>query len=384
MNFYNLKVNFMREMKDRTKIIYGLFFVTFAVSVLSRLLFNGLMFNFDYGLYQPDGSHYFYRTLVFLGHDSITASNQVADWYRVNGLKNNLFDPSILRPENSQLWGLVSPRIFYSLLSVPFVWLVGAPGMLVVPVVSFLVICIVCFKFAMNYNSGSFALIMTFAISVSPTVLRWMISNVTDSLLCALFVISAYIISLEIKDSKKFAWLMILVVFTSITRFCLPIWLAIAGVWFINNKKRAGLFLVGISSVMSIPVFLSAPDDALLPGKNPITIWEKISGLVISFLKVGFYEVAELAALDRVLLVLLGLAILASFYRFKAIESQYFLAVLLSVWLIGAINGTVGVNFRYQMPVLGFMFWVLSVNFSKFRNGILGNRLNVISSKTQN
>jgi hypothetical protein len=373
-----------REFKSHVLIVYGLFFTIFLVAVLSRLFFNGLVFNFDYGLYQPDGAHYFYRTLIFLGHDSIAASNEVASWYRINGFKNNLFDSSILRPENSQLWGLVSPRILYPLLSIPFVWLVGAPGMLVVPIVSFLLICIVCFKFTKKYNSEVFALFITLAVSVSPTILRWMISNVTDSLLCALFATTAYVMSLEIKDSKKFAWLIVLVIATSITRFCLPIWLAIAVVWFVNNKRRYSVLLVGLSSIMSIPVFLSAPDDSLLPGTNPVTFSEKISGLMVSFLKVGFYEVAELAALDRVLLVLLGLAIILSIQSLKALESQYFLGVLLAVWLIGAINGTVGVNFRYQMPILGFMFWVLSVNFPKFRNRILGNRLNVISSKAQN
>jgi hypothetical protein len=383
MRSINLKFDFFRGSKNRAYIFYGLVLIIISVAVLSRLLFNGLVFTYDYGLYQPDGAHYYFRTLVFLGQDSISASNQVVDWYRINGFKNNIFDASIVRPENSQLWGLVSPRILYPFLSIPFVWLIGAPGMLVVPLISFLVLCVLTFRFARISNSYIFVLFVIFAVSISPTISRWMISNVTDSLVCALFAITAYIVSLKLEAGKEIAWLLLLVICSSITRFCLPIWLAIAFVWFLNKRRRDSLLLAAASSIMSIPVLLNAPDDALLPGTNPETFWEKASGLVISLIKVGFYEVAQLMALDRVLFVLLLLAITASIRNLKQVESQYFLLVLLSVWLIGAINGTVGVNFRYQMPVLGFMIWVLSVNFPKFRDWILWDRLNIVSSKTQ-
>jgi hypothetical protein len=265
----------------------------------------------------------------------------------------------------------------------PFVWLIGAPGMLFVPILSFLVLCVLALKFAQKYNSHIFALFLVFSISLSPTISRWMISNVTDSLVSVLFAITAYIISLRLARWREITLIVFLVVCSSITRFCLPIWLAIAIVWFVNRRRNDGVLLAAFSSLLSIPTFLYAPDNALLPGSNPVTIWEKISGLGISFIRVGFYEVAELAALDRVLLALLLIAIIASFRFLKMVESQYFLSVLLSVWAIGAINGTVGVNFRYQMPVLGFMFWVLSVNFPKFRDGMLGNRLNIVSSKAQ-
>jgi hypothetical protein len=354
------------------------------ISVISRLLFNGLSLNFDYGLYQPDGAHYFYRTLVFLGHDSVSASNQVADWYRLNGIKNNIFDPAILRPENEQLWGLVSPRLLYPLLSVPFVWLFGAAGMLVVPILSFLILSLFCFMFARKHGSKYFGLILVFAVTVSPTILRWMISNVTDSLLSAIFAATAYVLSLNLSKTRLLTYLSIFIFCSSLTRFALPIWFAISFVLFLNKKRSIALFTFLVSALMSIPVFISAPDDALLPGSNPVTLWEKVSGLAISFLKVGFYEVAELAALDRVLLVMLLSALWAAITEIERLESHYFLAVLISVWLIGAINGTVGVNFRYQMPLLGFMFWVLSANFLKFRNWIFGNGLNVIRSKAQN
>ena len=384
MKLFNLKFEIMYRDHRTTYAYYSLLVAIVSVSLLSRLLFNGLSLKFDFGLYQPDGAHYYYRTLVFLGHDSISASGQVAEWYRLNGVKNNFFDPAILRPENTQLWGLVSPRFFYPLLSVPFVWLLGAPGMLAIPIISFLILCFSGYKIAKYYASRYFALLLLFAITISPTILRWMISNVTDSLLCAIFAIVTHFLSIDLKWRKLYFYLLFSILCSSITRFSLPIWIAISLVMFINRKRRIAIFTFFSSAIMSIPVLLSAPDDALLPGSNPVTLWEKISGLAISFVKVAFYELAELAALDRVLLALLALAVIASITNLRQIASQYFLAVLLSVWAIGAINGTIGVNFRYQMPVLGFMFWVLSVNFSKFRNRILGDGLNIVGGKTQN
>jgi len=41
------------------------------------------------------------------------------------------------------------------------------------------------------------------------------------------------------------------------------------------------------------------------------------------------------------------------------ISSQMFLAALIAVWLTGAINGVLGVNFRYQLPVIPIMLWAL-------------------------
>jgi hypothetical protein len=40
-------------------------------------------------------------------------------------------------------------------------------------------------------------------------------------------------------------------------------------------------------------------------------------------------------------------------------SSKLFLLVALAVWLLGAINGVFGVNFRYQLPLVPFIYWVI-------------------------
>jgi putative Ca2+/H+ antiporter (TMEM165/GDT1 family) len=70
--------------------------------------------------------------------------------------------------------------------------------------------------------------------------------------------------------------------------------------------------------------------------------------------KIAIFEVGELVILDRILCMFILIAFILAVRFRKDINSQIFLGVLLSVWVIGAINGTVGVNFRYQLPVIPF------------------------------
>jgi hypothetical protein len=71
--------------------------------------------------------------------------------------------------------------------------------------------------------------------------------------------------------------------------------------------------------------------------------------------KVAFYEVGQLVVLDRLLILMIFFAGAVSIYSLHKESSKYFLLVLLALWVTGAINGTIGVNFRYQLPLIPFM-----------------------------
>ena len=108
------------------------------IAVLSRLFFNGLVFRFDYGLYQPDGAHYTFRTLLFLGHSQNDAANLVVDWYKKFSVDTKGLRVSDLLPSTNPLWNLSVPRFIYPALSMLPVYLLGIPGMLVIPILSLL------------------------------------------------------------------------------------------------------------------------------------------------------------------------------------------------------------------------------------------------------
>lgn len=342
-----------------------------VLSVGSRFWANGIAFGLDYGIYQPDGANYAFRTMLFLGNNSIEAANQVVSWYQTHGFKNNTFEASFLTPDNEAVWGLVAPRVVYSILSMPFVFAFGIPGMLVIPALSLLVLLLTIVYLGRRADHSLLAVAVIFGISVSPTVLRWMLANLTDSPLAALFALVVVILAGAKRTRNARFQLFALVLLTSFTRFCLPIWIAIALVLFINSKRKDSLIVLLTSLVAAIPTFLMMPANAVLPGSEPIGMVSKVVGIFFSFFKVTFWELAQLAVLDRVLLVMLVLAVAISIFTWREINSQYYIAVLLSVLFIGAINGTIGVNFRYQLPVLGFMAWVLISNSVKARDWLL-------------
>jgi predicted membrane protein len=114
----------------------------------------------------------------------------------------------------------------------------------------------------------------------------------------------------------------------------------------------------------SLPAVLLQPggDSALLPERNGQGLLNKLLYLPISFIKVAFIEAAQLAVLDRLLLLLLLVGIFFAFRNIRKEESLFFVAIALAVWAIGALNGVMGVNFRYQLPILPYLAWVLLKN----------------------
>ena len=363
------------------KLQWGLVLTLTLITVISRLKFNGLILDFDYGVYQPDGSHYAYRTLTFLGVDSNAAAERVVNWYQIHGVKNNIFPPAHLQPETSGVWGLVAPRILYSLLSVPFVFFFGLPGMLAIPVASFVLLVFCVFRMSEISGKQSIGFLLVIVLCTSPTVLRWMISNLTDSLLAALFALVALLLMTKTSRAYWYGGISLLIVLTSITRFSLPIWLAIAAVLWINRMKSQGVWVSVLSSISFLPTLLYMPNNALLPANAEVGVLWKIILLVKSFFTIGFIEVAELGALDRILMVTLLAAVAIALRYHREISSRYFLAVSLAVWAIGAINGTLGVNFRYQLPLLGFAAWVILSNSSQFADWFGRRRIDVIGKE---
>jgi hypothetical protein len=366
----------------RNRLAWLVVLVLTLVSLVSRLKYNGLVLDFDYGIYQPDGSHYAYRTLTFLGVDSNIAANRVVEWYQVHGIRNNSIDPTQITPSNTEMWRLVSPRILYSLLSVPFVYFMGLSGMMAIPVLSFILLVFSVYRLGEIHNRPVIGLVLVVMVTTSPTVLRWMIANITDSLLAGLFAITALLIAKSYSGKTWALSIVLLICLTSATRFCLPIWLAISFVYFFNKKKSQGLTILVTSSLAFIPALLAFPAVPLVPASSDVQEVKKLLKLPISLIQIGFIETAQLAVLDRLLLIILVMAVVVSITCWREKSSQFLLSVLVSVWLIGAINPVLGVNFRYQLPMIGFACWAIFDNLKSFTDWVAGRRINIIGKKT--
>jgi hypothetical protein len=207
---------------------------------------------------------------------------------------------------------------------------------------------------------------MCFVLLASPTFMRWMIANCTDSLLTGFFAAYLFIYTKNLTRLQLGIFKVVLIISTSFTRFCLPLWIAIFLAEFVISKKKMESALwVLLSFVAALPAIIMQPggNSAFLPEKNGSDFFEKIIFLPISFAKIAFIEIAELGALDRMLLLMLALAAFVAIKHWGSVQSIFFFSVLFSVWTLGAINGVLGVNFRYQMPLIPFLAWVIFKGF---------------------
>lgn len=334
--------------------------VSASLAVLARLKFNGLVYGLDFGLFHPDGVHYASKALQFAGVDQVTLAQEVSKWYSIKSEKiGNITPQSVIDLQQFYPRG----RLLYPLLSAPFVYLFGISGMLVIPIISFMLLLANIFFMGVKYQRIEIATFLIVILSISPTFLRWMINDCSD----ALFVVLLSFIPIVLKLNgrwKPFVFTSLVIILASMTRFSLPIFLSIAFVLLIQKQRFNSLAVASISVISNLPALTET--NRFFLGATDAGFWEKIVQLPVSAAKVGFFELAQLAVLDRLLLYFLIFSVVLSILNLKKASSQYFIAIILSVWALGAINGTLGVNFRFQIPVLFFSCWVILENLPRF------------------
>jgi hypothetical protein len=363
--------------KSRVILVIAII-ILWLISTAIKIKYNGLIYGLDFGLYHPDGQLYTFRTLTMLGKNELEAGRLVSNWYSENAFKLKYFEPSSLFFDVHPLWQLYKPRVLYPILSVPFVAFFGIPGMLVIPALSMLIVLVSVILMGFKLKNENLAFVIALLLSFSPVVSRWMYANITDGLLTAITCIFMVSFLYVKKDSSFLALGILLVILGSLTRVSVLQWLAICiGIYAANQKKNA--LLLGFTSVMMfVPSAIGNLETGVLPNEQSSSIFERPVQLLFSMVKVGFFEIGQLVVLDRILLCLLVLAAIASVLNFSRISSKFFLLLLTSLWITGAVNGTIGVNFRYQLPLLPFIAYTLldsfrfKLDFIKFGRGSRG------------
>jgi hypothetical protein len=352
---------------------YWFVFFLGLIATAAKYKYNGLVFGFDYGIYQPDGKYYTYMTLDFINNDPEQSARSVVNWYESHAYKGNIFQISDLIPATSPVYHFISHRVLYSLLSIPFVYVFGIPGMIVVPAISFLCLLLLVQKISNNYNLVYVGVCICIILSTSPTVIRWMIWNGTDALLAGLFSYVALVLyNLHKTSDQRYFQLFLLILLTAATRFSLIFWVALAFVIYFKQKKLLALMIVSISSLCSLPALVSTLNISILAAKGQTTL-EKISNIPLTFIRVVSIDAAQLAVLDRLFLIYLVSGLSISLLYYKNVASQYFIAILLAGYFLGAVNGTLGVNFRYQLPAIPFCAWSIIASWPLIQNRLKTN-----------
>lgn len=341
------------------------YFATLSIwglTLASRVMYNGFVYGFDYGLFQPDGSLYTFRALLFAGYTEELAGRKVADWYGKHSLETEFTGPDLYYENNSFLWDQYMTRVLYPLLSTPFVMLFGVPGMLVVPSITYLFTLLVSTRIAVRLGSPVIGWVVALLVTSSTSIARWMFANITDGLL--LLFVSLFILLISgsqgLRLSKpKLAILVVLISLSAVTRFSAFFWFGVALVLFIHRRYSNSL-LVFITAVLShIPIFMRPFSGHVLPEHNDKSFGEKLLIYPLNLLRVTLFEFGQLFVLDRVLFLLIALGILISFKYICEIPSQLFLISTVALMITGSINGVLGVNFRYQLPLVPVLLYLL-------------------------
>ena len=329
--------------------------------VLSRLLFQGEVLTFDYGIFQPDGSNYTFRTLVFMGVEENSAAKQVSDWYLAHGINHNVFDSRSLLPENSPVWHLSAPRVLYPLLSVPFVYVFGIPGMLCVPILSLAITVLILLNLGISVGKKFQSVLFILVVLCSTTFSRWMIANLTDSLLVLIATIFLVLIVRK-KSVSPWIWNIyapLLVLCGSLTRFSFPLWFSLGCFvfFFVGKGKSVSVFVTSILG--AFPLLFFSPTSGITNSASESSFFDRSLLFFVQAIKVIFFEIAQLFVLDRILLAILVLGFIAAFLNWRSASSMLLFAVFFSSLVTGSLNGVIGVNFRYYLPVIPFLIYLL-------------------------
>jgi len=126
-----------------------------------------------------------------------------------------------------------------------------------------------------------------------------------------------------------------------------------------------------VSVLIVIPTLLSNSSNSFLAVEADRSLWQRFLLYPLYLIKITFYEFAQLFVMDRILFFLCALSIYFSFKYINKDSSKYLLLVLFAGLLTGAMNGTVGVNFRYQLPVIALICWSIIDNTNISFNGFL-------------
>ena len=356
----------MKKNRPKNVEFYAIIFFVWVIAILVKLRFNGLVFGFDYGLYHPDGALYSVKALDWSGLTEIQAATKVSSWYNLHAFKFNATSPADFFYTNHHLYREYSTRVMYPLLSVPFVKLFGVPGMLVVPALSLLTLMFLVAKIGIFQNKRFASLFVLIGISSSSTVMRWMLCNTTDALLVAIFSVAGFLLVKKISSSYWYFAFGMLILLSGLTRISVVFWIAIASVlWFQKFKVRSTYVLV-LSTSIALPTLFTHPGSSFLAVEGDKPFIEKIFLYPFYLIKVTFYEIMQLIILDRIFFLVCTVCVYLSLRNINKESSQLFILVLFAGLLTGALNGNIGVNFRYQLPVLFFICWSLidNLNFS--------------------
>ena len=380
---------------QRHHFFFLIFTILFLVRIAGRLRYFGILYRFNNDIFHPDGVCYTAHTLRLIGRTNEQILRTLIPAYAHYGPNSPKIDLISITIGCQSTNG----RILYSIVSVPFVWIFGAIGMVVVPALSTYILTISPLYMAAKREVSTVTLCLLSVIVIcSNTIFRWGVSNLTDPLLALIFFLG-FLVRLKLSNSTSkqsrfyFSCIFLFVIVCgSLTRRSFPIWLLLtvfpfspkigsaSQFWRYCQKvdKKfliAGTVFVGMADKAISLIFGAQNGAAAVTGIQNSLFPENLNSSAVSndryfvgvakafvhlfygIVKTTFVDLGELAVLDIGLLFLVCLAIYFGICSGASRMQRWTIYILGVQTLLAGLNGTLGVNFRFQFPALAFVIF---------------------------
>lgn len=393
--------NYLADKPVLNSLFLYLLGVLIGLNILARILFPGQILGLDFNLYHPDGICYTKQAFDIAGFDSPESTRLIIKKYDALNID---YVPKI----DNEKCNLLKGRFLYPLLAAPFVLLFEVQGMIVASALFFLLGLYLCYLLLCQFTQHRLlagALVML--VSCSSSLLRWGISNTTDSLIfplsCLFFVTFLRTLGNHKLRSLYTLLCALIIVLMAVTKrsFYIPtLYSAIAILSFVskyysNSKKikklngiRAGILISSFVLIFSIivdffvqwffpkqngswlvtsvlkcvtsekysanPGSITSPIDCSDPNQSYLhQLAEAAIQAVTSIVGYITISIGQLFVLDKFLFLLLlsHLAyFLIKFREKKRLVDQISMFFPLALFLVASLNSTLGLNFRLELP----------------------------------
>jgi putative Ca2+/H+ antiporter (TMEM165/GDT1 family) len=220
--------------------------------------------------------------------------------------------------------------------------------MLVIPALSYLLVGMALYMVGQKIGKPFLAAFLYFVLTLSTSVNRWMVSDLTDGLLVAIISL----IYLSVFYSRLKTPLIVFITLALLTRPSGPLLVALL-LPFALAYRRISIYLgIAISVFGTLILAYVSPEAAGTQTSGEYTVYQRIQDFALHGIKVLVVEFGQLFVMDRILFVFIVVAIATALLTWKNVYSRSFLALLVACFAMGAWNGALGVNFRYQLPLI--------------------------------
>ena len=363
-----------------------------ALSIATRLFYNGEILGLDYNLHYPDGVCYTAHAYEFAGLSPEAAWQQtITDYKGVDARYERLQEE--MRPQSCQS---VQARVLYPLLSAPFVSQFHLSGMLIIPILAVLLSFLFLFATLRRMRTSELSVFIGLAmLATSSSLLRWNIASLPESLLLLWTSISTYVVFgfLSKKKTRTDVTLFLIAIFTLVllsaltkrsAHFWTILFATILVIFFNKRQEIARRTLLAISAIIIIFTWIvDRSVGAILGGQNSLwiattttsclkgeTIYadpgnvasaiscnDLTSSAIENMWSFIINEIGQLAVLDKSLFLLCGILIIGTLLNWKSVGPAGQIALLVALLTFGAttLNATLGLNFRLMTPALSYL-----------------------------